>query len=322
MTVITPIVLDDLTQATVAGTGVFDVLMRANKAHLDEEFAKNRIRGAEYSQVYLGSLTAVMDAALQFLLQKDKNALEAERIQAEIELLRQQGANAILEGQNLVLQGELLAAQKQNLDVERAFTIAKTAQTEQQTENLVVEKQNLLLQQPILTQEAANLIKQGLHLDAQVAHTTQQTANLVSQDAQIKQQTLLVKQQTANALTENTTMVKQQCKLAAEYDLIMEQKLKTVAETTLLAQKNQTEKAQTVGAGVDTDSVIGKQKNLYQAQTDGFKRDAEQKAAKLLVDSWNVRRTTDEGTVADATNMLNDATIGRTITKMLAGVGA
>lgn len=41
-----------------------------------------------------------------------------------------------------------------------------------------------------------------------------------------------------------------------------------------------------------------------------------------MVDSWNVRRTTDEATVADGTNLLNDATIGRTIAKLLAGVGA
>ena len=41
-----------------------------------------------------------------------------------------------------------------------------------------------------------------------------------------------------------------------------------------------------------------------------------------MADTWNVRRTTDDGTVADTTNMLNDATIGRAINKMLSGVGA
>ena len=73
---------------------------------------------------------------------------------------------------------------------------------------------------------------------------------------------------------------------------------------------------------MDDNSVIGKQKALYGAQTEGFTRDAEQKAAKLMVDSWNVRRTTDEGTVADSTNMLNDAAVGRAVNKLLSGVGA
>lgn len=132
----------------------------------------------------------------------------------------------------------------------------------------------------------------------------------------------LLEQQRLNAEAEYAVLVAQECKLRAEYDVIILSKARTTAETSLLTQKIATEKAQTIGAGVDTDSVIGKQKNLYQAQTDGFARDAEQKAAKLLVDTWNVRRTTDEGTVADTTNMLNDATIGRAVTKVLTGVGA
>jgi hypothetical protein len=68
--------------------------------------------------------------------------------------------------------------------------------------------------------------------------------------------------------------------------------------------------------------VIGKQKALYGAQTNGYARDAEQKATSILVDTWKVRRTTDEGTVADGVNQLNDSVIGRAVTKLLAGVSA
>lgn len=277
---IPPIVLEDLTTGVVTGSGVFDKLMQVTRAHLDVEFDKNRIRGPEYSQVYLGQLTQVMSTALQYLLQKDKVSLEAELLAAQLLIAKQQADNLIIEGQNLVLQGQLLAAQKQNLDVEREFTIAKTL------------------------------------------NTTQQTSNLETQDKQTLEQTKLVIQQTANAMTQNVTMLKEQCKLAAEYDLLLEQRLKTTAEIALYGQKTATERAQTVSSGVDADSVIGKQKTLYQAQADGFKRDAEQKAAKLLVDSWSVRRTTDEGTVADGTNQLNDASIGRAVNRLLQGVGA
>lgn len=214
----------DLTQATLDGTGVFDVLMRANKAHLEAEYAKNRIKGPEYATVYLGSLESVMNTALQFLLQKDQAALQAQLIAKQIEKL----------------------------------------------------------------------------------------------EAEIR----LVDQQTENAAIEAEVLRAQKCKLQAEFDVLVQSKLKTSAEVTLLAQKTQTEKAQTVAAGVDADSIIGRQKALYQAQTSGFQRDAEQKAAKLMVDSWNVRRTTDEGTVADGTNMLNDAAVGRAVQKLLTGVGA
>ena len=132
----------------------------------------------------------------------------------------------------------------------------------------------------------------------------------------------LVKQQTANAVIEAEVLRAQKCKLDAEFDVLLQSKLKTAAEVTLLGQKTQTEKAQTVAMGVDADSVIGRQKDLYQAQATGFTRDAEQKVAKLMIDSWNVRRTTDEGTVADGTNMLYDPAVGRAVNKLLAGVGA
>lgn len=228
---IAPITLAELTTTTLNGTGVFDVLMRANKAHLDDEFTKGRIKGPEYATVYLGSLDTVMNAALQFLLQKDKTSLEAQ-------LLEQQ----VLKSQQEVLQ-----------------------------------------------------------IQAQVA---------------------LLTQQKANAIIEGTVLAATQCKLTAEYDVLMLTKDKTAQETNLLLQKVVTERAQVTALGVDADSVIGKQKALYAAQTSGFTRDAEQKAAKVMVDSWNVRRTTDEGTVADGLNMLNDAAVGRAVGKLLNGVGA
>lgn len=213
----TPLTLAQLTEGSLSGDGVFDVLMNATRAHLESEYTKNRIRGPEYSQVYLASMQAVLQQATAFLLTKDKAANEAAMVAAQIALLEQQRLNAIAEH-------DVLLAQK--------------------------------------------------------------------------------------------------CKLDAEYDVLMEQKLKSAAENQLLVQKVITERAQVQAIGVDADSVIGKQKSLYQAQTDGFKRDAEQKAAKLMVDSWNIRRTTDEATVADQTNMLADSVVGRAVAKMLAGVGA
>ncbi len=214
----------DLTEATLAGQGVFDELMRASKAHLEQEYTKGRIKGPEYSQVYLGSLQATMQYAIQFLLERQRADQQAELLKAQV--------------------------------------------------------------------------------------VTEQ-----------KQQALL-EQQTVNAVTENEVLQKQICKLEAEFDVLMEQKLKTIAETALLTQKKATELAQTSGINVDDHSVIGRQMTLYKAQADGFKRDAEQKAAKVLVDTWNVRRTTDEGTVADDLNKLSDAHVGRAINTLLSGIQA
>lgn len=144
----------------------------------------------------------------------------------------------------------------------------------------------------------------------------------LSQVGEDKLKYQLMKQQIINAGEEMHVLQGQACKLKAEFDLTKETTEKTAQEKALLTQKVVTERAQTQGIGVDDNSVIGKQKTLYQAQTDGFKRDAEQKAAKALIDTWSVRRTTDEGTVADGTNKLDDATIGRVIGKLLEGVQA
>lgn len=226
-----------LTEAKLDGSGVFDVLMRATKAHLDQEFSQNRIKGTEYSQVYLGSLTAVMENSLRFLLDKDKSFYEIALVEAQVRL-----ADA---------QVRLVEKQIEKEDQEAALRAAQVAK----------------INREILTMDISD-----------------------------------------NLLT-------------AQVLLAQAQKISTDAQSALVIQKTNTEKAQTLAAGVDVDSVVGKQKALYQSQIDGFKRDAEQKAAKLLVDTWNVRRTTDEGTVADSTNRLNDSTVGKAVEKLLDGVG-
>lgn len=209
--------LEDLTQAAVNGTGVFDTVMRALRAHLEQEYTNNRIRGPEYATVYLGALESALQTAVAFLLAQKKAGLEA----------------------------DLLALQKTRLNQEIT---------------------NLVAQHDLLVQQKLNLEDELL------------------------------------------TAARQRDKLDAEIDL--------------LAQKKVTELAQTDGSSVTANSVIGKQVSLYEAQTNGFIRDAEQKAASILVDSWKVRRTTDEATVADGTNKLADTYIGSAVQKLLTGVGA
>lgn len=249
---IVPVDLPQLTQAEVDGTGVFDVLMQASRNHLDQEYKLGRIKGPEYSQVYLSSIQPVLQTALQFLLSKDKTSKELELLDKQIEL-------AGVEVQKAQAELAILQANQQKIPAEIALLTAQTALTNQQTTNALKELELI----------AANI-----------------------------------------------------CKAQAEYDVLMESKLKTAEEKTLLIQKTATEKAQTQGLGVDEDSIIGKQKALYQSQSDGIKRDAENKAAQIMVNSWQIRRTTDSGTIADGTNLLNDATVGRAVNKLLTGVGA
>lgn len=267
------ITVADLTQTTLDGNGIFDVLMRANKAHLEAEYSKNRIKGTEYSTVYLGSLESVMRASLEFLLQRQKISLEAQLMEQQVLVAKSEVEKALAQvelAKQQVLESkvklEILQLGKEKIPAEIAQLNAQTTHTTQQTANL--------------TAEALNIPKQGAVLDAQI------------------------------------------CKLQAEYDVLILTKEKTASETSLLTQKKVTESAQTMSIGVDENSVVGRQKALYNAQAAGFARDAEQKAADLLIKSWTVRRTTDEGTVADSTNKLSDAHIGQVVGKLLQGVGA
>ena len=62
--------------------------------------------------------------------------------------------------------------------------------------------------------------------------------------------------------------------------------------------------------------TIGKQKDVYTAQTKGFKDSALQSLAKTMIDTWSVRRSTDEGTQTTPESKLYDANIGNAIEAM------
>ncbi len=172
--------------------------------------------------------------------------------------------------------------------------------------------------------EAENaLLEQGL------LKSIEETTLVVSQTALVDAQELTADQDTALRTQEVLTEVQNtlvatatKCKLDAEFDVLGQQVLKVTAETGVLNQKKVTETAQTNGSAVTADSVVGSQVALYGAQKDGFTRDAEQKAAKLYFDTWNVRRTTDEATIANTDNGLQDANILRIANTLLNGVGA
>ena len=337
------ITLAQLTQETLDGSGAFDALMRAFNAHIQEQFRANRIVGSDYSKVYLGGLDTVMTKALEFLLRKQEIDLQAQLLEqqiilaklsadkalVEIELVKQQTENAKAEGALIVSNRDKVAADIRHIDAD-TLNIPK--------QGVILDNQALQIKQAITnaTAEGLNIPKQGVVLDNQALQIKQATDNataeglnipkqgfiLDAQKLQIAAQTGLVTQQTANGVLEGKVLVAQECKLKADYDLTIQTIVKTGSEDLLLKAKITTEKAQYSAVGVDDNSVIGRQKNLYAAQTAGFTRDSEQKAAKLMIDSWNARRMTDDATVADGTNKLDDASIGRAVGKVLDGIGA
>jgi hypothetical protein len=160
---------------------------------------------------------------------------------------------------------------------------------------------------------------QALEIIAQTALVGQQKVNLIAEGANIPKQGALLDAQLIQATADTANKGK-------EGQVLDVQKLKSETENLLLKHKIITESAQygdsvtnITGSDITVTGVIGKQNSLYAAQTNGFARDAEQKLAKLVVDTWNVRRTTDSGLVAPTG--LTDADILTVINKAKLGIG-
>jgi len=59
----------------VTGDGIFDKLMTAFNAHIDAQYKLDRIKGADYANVYLAGTQSAMNVALQLEIEAKKMKL-------------------------------------------------------------------------------------------------------------------------------------------------------------------------------------------------------------------------------------------------------
>lgn len=111
----TNIVITDITTGIVDGTGIFDKLMASVKAHIHDEYDNGRIKGPEYSQVYLGAIQAVLNQSVQF-------ALQEKQTEAQVDLLVEQKKVAYVER---VIKDKEAAA----LGMDKVVKVANTSAT-------------------------------------------------------------------------------------------------------------------------------------------------------------------------------------------------
>ena len=137
--------------------------------------------------------------------------------------------------------------------------------------------------------QAATLVTQLELLELQKAQLQLQNEKLALEKLQTEQQTLLIASQV----------------------------LTDAAQRGLIEQKTITETAQTQDGYA---GIVGQQKALYAAQTTGFTRDAEQKAAKLALDILATQLSTDDSMTVANTNM-HPAAIGALVQKLATGIG-
>lgn len=69
--------LSDITQGQLTdkndweGTGIFDVLINAVNKNIEAQYQKGRINGSDFANVYLSSMQAVLEQAIEYSLRKD-----------------------------------------------------------------------------------------------------------------------------------------------------------------------------------------------------------------------------------------------------------
>lgn len=271
----------------INGNGAFDKLAKAVLDKLQDEFKENRLTGTEYSKVYSTALDSLLAQSMQFLLQKDISANQA----------------------------ELLAAQR----------LLVHAQTEAVAKDMELTDANILKvnkEIEILNKQADLMDKQIQLAQSQITKAAKEIEVLEVQKNKLSAEILLVQANTAQANKQIEVLTAQLANIPKEGQLLDKQVLKTQSETTYLDQRIKTEKAQILDVvdGVAVAGIMGKQRELYAAQTTGFQRDAEYKVLSKMIDSWSIRRSTDKGTVADNVNRLSDVNIGAVVSKVMTGI--
>ena len=169
----TKVDITDLTHASVEGNGVFDVLMRAVNAHLQKEWSANRLKGTEYSTVYLGALESTMNASLQFLLARDKTNAEIDILKQQLVNLKVEEANAIKQGAWLTNQAAQIAAQTSLVTKQELQVVAETLNVPKQGTLIDAQKDVQVQQKLNLEAQKLNIPKEGALVDAQKALTDQ-----------------------------------------------------------------------------------------------------------------------------------------------------
>ena len=137
------------------------------------------------------------------------------------------------------------------------------------------------------------------------------------QAATLINQLELIELQKAQLQLQNEKLALEKLQTEQQTLLLASQVLTDAAQRALINQKTVSETAQTQDGYA---GILGQQQALYSAQTTGFTRDAEQKAAKLALDILATQLSTDDSMTVANTNM-HPAAIGAMVKKLCDGIG-
>ena len=270
---------------------------------------------------------AIKDAQLKFA--------QIAQTQAQTELTEQQVKSAEAEAHKIPVEISLLRSNLELASVEKDLRIAQVGLAETEKDIAVY---NLANKTPV---EVELLQAQTDNAQSQIALTEAQVVKITEENKVIPYNIERIQAEIANMTRQSDILEKElEIKISSlalqdkqllladaelevrrlELDVKRAEVESAQAQAQLYAAKVLTENAQTMDAA-HPNSVLGSNIAVLRAQAAGYARDAEQKAAKILVDAWNVQRNTDESISANADNLLYDTSIGKAVSAMLRGAG-
>ena len=271
-----------VTDGTVTGNGIFDIWMRTLGAHLKREYAEQRITGDEYAKAYISLMNNLLNTAVGFLTQDAQLAMSQEQMRHDI---------TISDAQLLMAQTKL-------------------------THDIAISDAQLVIEQDKLSHDIEISDAQLTLAQDKQAHDIKITdAQLVMAQTKLGHETQLLDAQVEN-LSAQVKLANKEL-ILKDKDLALKEKQVALAEAQLKAAEAQ---YKDIVDGQSVGGVLGRQMKVYDAQAKGFKDNALQAATKIMVDTWNIRRQTDEGLQTTADSKLYDGNIGNAIAEMFESV--
>ena len=103
---VAPPTLTDLTvgDATLTGNGAFDILMKAINKHLDSQYQKQRLSGAEWGKVYIAAIELALTQGASFVIAANQQTWAGETAKRQAEKLEIEKATLVQEHATRVLE--------------------------------------------------------------------------------------------------------------------------------------------------------------------------------------------------------------------------
>jgi len=306
----------DLTTSALDGAGVFDELMKALNAHFEDQFVKGRITGADYAQAYIGATQGALSTAVQFLLGRDQAYWNAQLAQMQARVTEAEAVNAAL--RIAQTQADVVNAQSQALTSQTQYALTKmkltteavaieqgeaqVTQIKYQTLSLMPEQLNSLLADnsikayqlsAVLPKQVETSSAEISRLTAQTDQTLYETTNiLVAQHAGLNKDNAIKDYQLSDVLTAQVAGVIEDTQSKAyQRTFLLPAQLDNLNEQ---IEGNRAKTLDTRRDGTTVTGSVGVQKDLQNEQITSYKRDAETKMVKLVIDTWMLQRSTDE----------------------------